>query len=168
MVLAGCRNYPLPATPSVRVSDQTEDVNGVSRVRGSVCAGISLKPETEMLTADAAAAFLATRGGAPHVVNERPDLVYLDVPTESGKVVRLRVAVLGSAAQAGEELAHALAQQGKGAWGVHRANLAVLAPAGHTDDIIAFAAKTKLACWGVLTVQQGDDAVVVPGGYLEF
>ncbi len=165
---SACRSYPLPATPSVRVSDQVEEVNGTLRMKAAACTGVSLRPETEMLSAETVVAFLSAHGVTPHAVNERPDLVYLDVPSESGRTVRLRVAVLASGAKAGEELSQALAQQGSGAWGVHRANLAVLAPAGHVDDIIAFATKTKLACWGVLTLQQGDDAIVVPGGYLEF
>jgi hypothetical protein len=83
-------------------------------------------------------------------------------------LARLRVAVLGSATQAGEQLHEAMGQQGNGSWGVHRSNIAILGPAGHMDDVVAFAVKTRLACWGVLTVQQGDDAIVVPGGYLEF
>ncbi|MDF2698430.1 MAG: hypothetical protein K0S65_6814, partial [Labilithrix sp.] len=54
-----------------------------------------------------------------------------------------------------------------GSWGIHRANIAVLAPPGSVPDILAFVGKTKLACWGVLTVAGRDDAFVVPGGYRE-
>ena len=52
-------------------------------------------------------------------------------------------------------------------WGVHRSNLAVLGPAGDPSDTITFAAVTKLACWGVFTIAETDDAFVVPGGYTE-
>jgi hypothetical protein len=51
---------------------------------------------------------------------------------------------------------------------VHRGNLAVLAPIGSMDQILEFAGRTKLACWGVLTVAARDDDFVVPGGYMEF
>jgi hypothetical protein len=33
--------------------------------------------------------------------------------------------------------------------------------------MLAFALKTRLACWGVLTVAGRDDDFVVPGGYTE-
>jgi hypothetical protein len=113
--------------------------------------------------------FLRARGLTLRVVNERPDLVYVDVQVENQKNVRLRVAILQNAEKAGEDLHLAMVQQGRGAWGVRRGNIAILAPAGHVDDIIAFAvARTKLACWGVLNIEAGDDAYVVPGGYLEF
>ena len=81
--------------------------------------------------------------------------------------MRLRVAILPNAAAAGEELHRGALEHGSGAWGVHRSNLAVLAPAGHPNDILAFAIRTKLACWGVLTVIDGSEAKVVPGGYRE-
>ena len=38
---------------------------------------------------------------------------------------------------------------------------------GEVGNIMAFAERTKLACWGVLTVAGPDDAMVVPGGYRE-
>jgi hypothetical protein len=60
-----------------------------------------------------------------------------------------------------------MSQRGPGAWGVHRSNLAVLGPGGADEEDLAFAARTKLACWGTFTLQAGNDAVVVPGGYME-
>ena len=39
---------------------------------------------------------------------------------------------------------------------------------GSMGQILELAGKTKLACWGVLTVAARDDNFVVPGGYLEF
>ena len=98
----------------------------------------------------------------------RVDLQYLDVPVDSKHSVRLRVAVLPSQPRAGEELHEAMTRQGTGSWGVHRGTVAILGPVGHVSDIIAFASKSKLACWGVLSIQDGDDTVTVPGGYLEF
>ena len=35
------------------------------------------------------------------------------------------------------------------------------------DAILDFAIKTKLACWGVLSVSGRDDDFVEPGGYSE-
>jgi hypothetical protein len=168
--LAACRAYPLPSTPGVRASDVAEEVSptGTLRLKGGICKDFSLEPETGTLSADAVIAFLKQRGLTLRVVNERPDLVYVEVEVESGKSVRLRVAILENSEKAGEDLHQAMIQQGRGSWGVHRGNIAILAPVGHMDDIVTFAAaRTKLACWGVLTVELGDDAIVVPGGYLE-
>jgi hypothetical protein len=78
------------------------------------------------------------------------------------------VATLASAKEAGDELHRAILQNGKGSWGVHRANLAILGPIGDVGDIVALSAKTKFACWGVLTIAKNkDDAYVVPGAYRE-
>jgi hypothetical protein len=112
--------------------------------------------------------FLKVRGFDMRTANARTDLQYVDVPSDEKRTVRLRVAVLPTATRAGEELHEAMTLQGKGSWGVHRGNLAILGPVGHVENIVAFAAKTRLACWGVFTIQGGDDAMVVPGGYLEF
>jgi hypothetical protein len=168
--LTGCHSYPLPQTPGVRASDQAEEVGpqGTLHLKPSVCAGVSLKPEIASLSVETVVAFLKARGFNIRLVNERTDLTYVDVEVVPSQWARLHVAVLGSAIQAGEDLREAIGQQGSGSWGVHRSNIAILAPAGRMDDIIAFSVKTGLACWGVLTVQRGDDAMVVPGGYLEF
>jgi hypothetical protein len=80
---------------------------------------------------------------------------------------RLRVAILENADEAGRELADAIAEHGNGSWGIHRSNLAVLGPVGDTSHDLAFAAETKLVCWGVFTVVGSRDTVVIPGGYRE-
>jgi hypothetical protein len=58
-------------------------------------------------------------------------------------------------------------QHGAGSWGVRRSNLAVLGPIGTMQDDLAFAGKTKLACWGVFSMAGRDDTFAVPGGYRE-
>lgn len=168
--LMGCRSYPLPKTDGVRASDQVEEApsSGTLRLKSSVCTGLSLRPESATLSVATFVAFLKAQGINVRLLNERTDLTYVDVEVAPSTLARLRVAVLGSAMQAGEQLHEAMGQQGNGSWGVHRSNIAILGPAGHMDDIVALAVKTRLACWGVLTVQEGDDAIVVPGGYLEF
>ncbi|MDP9033584.1 MAG: hypothetical protein M3O50_02160 [Myxococcota bacterium] len=40
-------------------------------------------------------------------------------------------------------------------------------PNSSTSDDIAFAATTKLACWGTFTVAAADDVFVIPGAYGE-
>src|SRR5262249_59615197 len=112
--------------------------------------------------------FLSRQQYDVRVERPRSDLVYLNV-TGAGTEgpVRLRVAILKSSAEAGRELHEAILQHGPGSWGVHRSNLAVLAPIGDADEVVSFAVKTKLACWGVLTMAGLDDTFVVPGGYLE-
>ena len=81
--------------------------------------------------------------------------------------VPLRVAVLQNADDAARSLLEGVLQRGTGSWGVHRSNVAVLGPTGTSGDDVAFAAATKLACWGTFTVAGTDDAFVVPGGYTE-
>ena len=167
---SGCKAYLLPSTPGVSASDQVE--HGLSletlRLRREVCSGISLEPETGTLGPEAVLSYLKARGFEVHTSTARTDLVYADVPLDSKRSVRLRVAVLPTATRAGEELHEGMGVRGTGSWGVHRGNLAILGPEGHVDDIIAFASKTRLACWGVLSIQSGDDTFVVQGGYLEF
>ena len=169
--LSACRSYPLPSTPGPGASALSQEVSptGTLRLKPGVCANFSLEPEIGTLSAETVIDFLKQRGVTLRVVNERPDLTYLDMQVEKDKSVRLRVAVLPNAEKAGEDLHQAMIQQGRGSWGVHRGNIAILAPAGHVEDIITFSVtRTKLACWGVLTIEGGDDAYVVPGGYLEF
>jgi hypothetical protein len=101
---------------------------------------------------------------------ERPraDLVYVVVSgSHLSQPVRLRIAILGDADQAGRELHEAILEHGEGSWGVHRSNIAVLGPVASEEDALAFAAETKLACWGVFAIAGRDDTFVVPGGYTE-
>ena len=98
----------------------------------------------------------------------KPELYYVFVRVPgAAQPVPLRVANLASADAAGQALYDGILARGSGAWGVHRSNLAVLGPNGRNADDIVFAAITKLACWGTLTIAGGDDAVGLPGGYTE-
>jgi hypothetical protein len=162
--LAGCSSGPLGKTPNVDVDHLTTTTTGQVVLRPEACAGIDLKPETGHLDENALVDFLKKQGAEVSLDRVRSDLVYADVRVGAA-AVRLRIASLPGADTAGEELHHAIAQQG--AWGVHRSNLAVLAPAGSTANVLAFALRTKLACWGVLTLMDGSEAIVVPGGYRE-
>jgi len=138
------------------------------RFRGGVCSGEDLRPETARLDANHLVTFLDRQRIDARVERPRADLVYLNVTgVGTDRPVRLRVAVLESADAAAAELAKAIRQHGSGSWGVHRSNLAVLGPIGSAEDDLIFAAKTKLACWGVFTVSDGDDLFVVEGAYRE-
>ena len=143
---------------------------GEARLRPEVCSGVQEnKPDQTRLDENAVAAFLQRQGYQTSIIRARADLVYIDVTNAGGdKPVRLRVAVLEDARAAGADLHKAILDHGDGSWGVHRSNLAVLGPIGSVDQILQFAGKTKLACWGVLTVAGRDDDFVIPGGYMEF
>jgi hypothetical protein len=138
------------------------------RFRAGLCNEQELEPDYAQLDESHVIAFLARQRIPVQVERPRADLIYLvlsGVGTE--QPVRLRVAVLKNADEAGRELHEALLQHGTGSWGVRRSNLAVLGPVGDPADDIAFAAQTKLACWGVFTVAGMDDAFVIPGAYTE-
>jgi hypothetical protein len=139
---------------------------GEIRLQPALCQGIDLAPSFEKLSVADLEAFLAAQGIAYKRERARDDLHYLDLTIGSSKA-RLRVATLDSASEAARDLHKAVLQHGTGSWGTHRSNLAVLAPIANLDQIIAFCEKTKLACWGVLTVADRDDSFVVPGGYYE-
>jgi len=132
----------------------------------SVCSGVDLQPASTALDEQSLLDFLKAQGIATRTARERPDLVYVEAQL-NGKTTRLRVAILNSSPVAGRELHDALLQHGKGSWGVHRGNLAVLGPVNSPENVVAFANKTKLACWGVLTIAAAEEAYVVPGGYRE-
>ena len=171
LALAGCGGGSLlPATATVGVAQVAKGTSLESaRLRPDVCVGVDLAPKYTALDEHALVDFLQAGGYRARVARARADLVYVELQTgpTTGDRVRLRVALLPSSSQAGEELHRALLQHGTGWWGVHRSNLAVLAPRGTVERILDFAAKTRLACWGVLTVAGRDDAYVVPGGYRE-
>ena len=138
------------------------------KFKKSLCDSEPLQPEHAKLTENDLVQFLQRQHLDVRVDRPRADLVYLNVNgagTESP--VRIRVAILENADQAGLELHEALLQHGEGAWGVHRSNLAALVPTGPYSEAISFAAKTKLACWGVFTAAGTDDTFVVSGGYFE-
>lgn len=139
---------------------------GEVRLSSDVCKDEPIAPESRSLNEDDLVQFLTAHGMRATKTRARSDLVYVEV-VQGNETVRLRVAILPSAPAAGHELHEAILEHGPGSWGIHRSNLAVLAPIGSFSSIIAFAVKTKLACWGVLTVAGNDDTFVVAGGYME-
>ena len=182
LLLSACsvsENLRLPEQPSGNVQSKVRDSDlvdlqhgtptlelGQLRLRSEACSGVDLHPEYKELQVSELIAFLKESGFEPAETRARSDLSYLDFKTSSGSV-RLRVATLDSARAAGRDLHEAILQHGPGSWGVHRSNLAVLAPIATTEDMLSFALKSRLACWGVLTVADRDDDFVVPGGYTE-
>jgi hypothetical protein len=168
----GCGPSRLPRAQGVDPQAQVEEGRislGDMRLRPAACTGIDIKPEYAALDEQSIVAFLKARGLPVRIEKARSDLHYVEVQVnpDRDEWARLRVATLNSPPQAGRELHDAVLQHGPGSWGIHRANIAVLAPAGSVSDILAFVGKTKLACWGVLTVAGRDDSFVVPGGYRE-
>lgn len=141
--------------------------------RPDVCAALDLRPDYRTLNESNLVEFLrnqqlAVRVERQPVEPKKPELVFVFVQAPGRpETVPLRLAILPNADDAGHDLYDAMLQRGWGVWGVHRANLAVLGPAGSDEEDLAFAARTKLACWGTFTVAEGGDAVVVPGGYME-
>jgi hypothetical protein len=136
------------------------------RYQKEVCQGLDLRPSYSHLSADNFLEQLKTANLEYTVEQARTDLIYVDVKTGE-KSSRFRVATLSSAVEAGRHLHEAILQHGPGSWGIQRSNLAVLGPIGSEDDVVSFAATTKLCCWGTLMVAGRDDAFVVPGGYLQ-
>jgi hypothetical protein len=172
LAVAGCGGYRLPATEGVDGWAQVEHGRslGAMRLKPDVCAGMDARPDYATLDAQSLIAFLKARGLPTRLEKaERTDLFVIEtqINPDRDEWVRLRVAVLQSAIPAGQELHKAILAHGPGWWGVHRSNLSVLAPRGDLESILAFVGKTKLACWGVLTVAGADDDFVVPGGYRE-
>ena len=143
---------------------------GSARIKPDLCRDVPENvPETTPLDENALVGFLQRQGFHTKVLRARSDLAFVDVlDAGTSDPVRLRVAILPDGYAAGSDLHNALLQHGPGSWGVHRSNLAVLAPIGSLDQILELAGRTKLACWGVLTVAARDDNFVVPGGYMEF
>lgn len=141
---------------------------GEFKFASSVCQGIDVHAQTAPLTMDDFARFLEAQGAKMTPLRARPDLFWFDFPNgeENGKV-RVRVAVLASAALAAKDLHDSLLDHGPGWWGVRRSNLAVLMPKADLDEALAFAIKYKLMCWGIFTYAGRDDAYVVPGPYSE-
>lgn len=141
---------------------------GAMRLRPDVCTAIDLRPVGRPLEAEDFAAFARTQGLDARIVRARADLVFVDIVNGGTSApVRFRVAVLDTPGAAARELHVALLQHGGGTWGLQRGNLAVLAPIATVDDAVTFAAKWRLACWGVLMIAGLDDTYVVPGGYAE-
>lgn len=136
--------------------------------RPEVCKDQDLTPQYGRLDENDLTAFLSKRQLKYRVERPRDDLAYVIIEdARTREPARLRVAILENADEAGRELAEAIAEHGNGSWGVHRGNLAVLGPVGDTSHDLAFAAETKLVCWGVFTIVGRRDTVVIPGGYRE-
>jgi hypothetical protein len=170
-LLAACGGYRLPRAQGVDPAAQIEGpmTPGAMRLKPSLCDGIDVQPDYTNLDERSVVDFLKKRGFPVRTVRARSDLVYVELQLnpDRDEWVRLRVAILQSAPQAGAELHRAELEHGTDSWGVHRSNLAVLGPAGDVGDIVAFHARTKLACWGVLSIAGRDDDFAVPGGYRE-
>jgi hypothetical protein len=172
LACAGLRPDPYRATTDwsphtyARGGPEGAELAG-AQLRSEVCAGQDLRPGYARLSEADFVQFLQSRSAEVTVERPRGDLAYVTMQGLDGAPLRLRVAVLASADEAGRELALAIAQHGKGAWGVHRSNLAVLGPAQPAGQVIELVSKTKLACWGVLTLGDGEDVYVIPGGYRE-
>lgn len=138
------------------------------RFKDGLCDGEPMRPERKKLSERTLIKFLSQQQLDVRLERPRADLVYAVVSgAGTSAPIRLRIAILDSADEAGRELHEALLEHGEGAWGVHRSNLAVLAQGGDYTDDIVFAAKTKLACWGVFTIAGRDNTFVIPGGYME-
>ena len=152
----------------LRVDTATGGELAEVRFKPSLCDGEPMQPEHARLDENALVQFLTKQHLDVTLDRPRADLVYLNINGAGTEApVRMRVAILDTPDLAGAELHEALLQHGEGAWGVHRSNLAALVAFGNYADSIAFAGKTKLACWGVFTAAGRDDTFVVPGGYLE-
>lgn len=176
-VLAGCGSEPALRMNSgsslyAFVQDREGGAPGSEldrlRFKPGLCDGEDLRPEIARLDETSLIRFLERQNIGVRLERPRADLTYVNL-TGAGtqSPVRMRVAILASADEAGRELHQAVLQHGAGSWGVHRSNLAVLGPLGSTEDDLTFAAKTKLACWGVFTIAGRDDTFVVPGAYME-
>lgn len=138
------------------------------RFKPGLCDASELVPDGKVLTEEHIITFLNKQQLDVRIERPRSDLIYLMVSGAGTDVpVRLRVAVLKNADEAGLELHEALLQHGPGAWGVRRSNLAVLGLTGSLADDLTFAAKTRLSCWGMFMTAGRDDTYSVPGGYRE-
>jgi hypothetical protein len=172
----GCASSPLhiagaPPASAYVVGPRGEPVAaepGRVRFTPGLCSEDERRTEEGLLDVDTFLAFLRAQGVEARVMGLRGDLSMVEARAGTEAPVRFRVAVLPSPGAAGQELHKALLEHGLGAWGVRRANLAILvASPAPFEDVIVFASRTKLACWGALAVAGLDDVYVVPGGYFE-
>jgi hypothetical protein len=177
-LIVGCgSSSPVARTGSVDLRASYEGVSGGDptfapnrfRLKPTVCQGGETAPVLDQTLDERSLLEHLTAANVQFKVQRaRADLIYVDV-LDAGTVqpVRLRLAILKSRHAAGRELHEAIQQHGRGSFGFHRGNLAVLAPVSPLEDALAFAVKTRLACWGVLTMAGADDDFVVAGGYAE-
>ena len=143
------------------------------QLRPAVCEGYDLRPDYSSLNESTLVRFLEQQHYTAQVQHQQVDpkqppltFVFVGIPGVA-QPVPLRVAVLPNPDESARALYDGLLQRGPGYWGFHRSNLSVLGPAGTRADDIEFAAKTKLACWGTLTIAEGDDVLAIHGGYAE-
>lgn len=162
--------------PRAEHSDQYIEPAGSSsrsfRLRPVVCEGFDMRPEYATLNEANLVRFLEQQQFSVQVQHQQvdpkqPPLTFVFVATPGAEPVPLRVAILPNGDDAAQALYDALLKRGPGVWGFHRSNLSVLGPVGTRSEDIEFAAKTKLACWGALTLADGDEVLAVPGGYAE-
>ena len=97
-----------------------------------------LAPDYARLDETSLTRFLERQRIDARIERPRADLLYVSIGgAGTEKPIRLRVAILANADEAGRELHQGILQHGPGAWGVRRSNLAVLGPMGSTgDDIV--------------------------------
>lgn len=130
------------------------------------CTAQQPRPASARSDAGALAAFVRARGLTAEAVRveEHLELVTLLVPGFNH--FKLRVAEFKDRVEAGAELERALLERQPGTWGLHRGNLAALAPqAAPHQDIITLAAETHLACWATLMIRAEEEVMVIGGGY---
>lgn len=139
-------------------------------VKDTVCEGLDTNVELNQIAQDDLSRHLEAIGAPPVQIKARGNLYWFDFPgtdPEDGDVVRLRLAVLGDAKEAADELHKALLEHGPGWWGIRRSNISILAPKAGTAEAMAFALRYKLPCWGMISFADLDDVYVVPGPYME-
>ena len=153
-------------------SGDDEDL-GALRFLPDACDGIDRVPEFATLDESSVVRFLRVQRLDVQVQRQQVEgndrelnFVFVRAPDATTSVA-LRVAVLHSADDAGRALHEGILSRGSGAWGIRRANVAVLGPSESLGEALAFVVATKLSCWGTFTVAGTDDAFVVPGGYAE-
>jgi hypothetical protein len=142
------------------------------RWRAAVCDGFDLRPDFGSLDEASLIRFLQQQHYAVQVERQQvdpkqPALTFIFVAVPGSRTIPLRVAILPSPDDAGASLYDALLARGRGFWGFRRGNLAILGPTGSLEEDLEFAAKSKLACWGSITVADGDDVIAVAGGYAD-
>jgi hypothetical protein len=140
-------------------------------IRDEICKGLNTRVEIRELAQDDLAKHLERINSPPVQIKARGNLYWYDFAGDDlgeGEMVRLRLAVLGDAKEAADELHKSILQHGPGWWGFRRSNLSVLAPKASIGEAIEFALRYKLPCWGMMEMANLDDVVVVPGPYMEF
>lgn len=143
---------------------------GAFKFADASCEGVDTHAITKRLAASDFTRFLQSQGFEVKQAKARGNLYWYDFPGDEpkeGDVVRLRLAVLSSPAEAAHELHDALLKHGPGWWGLRRGNLSVLAPRASDGEAVGFVVRHKLMCWGTFMKSGADDVFVVPGPYMD-